>query len=225
MSDPRRDTGPAPLPDGLTPPAPSAAAQAVAGEGARLHDAPSAHGSGAAPQAGAGAATATANANANATATATGAASDAPHTTDTPNTPFQPDVGWLGDLQGLAQAARGMFQSRALLLVLELERARHGLINLMVLLVVAAIAGATAWFALWAGLIALAVHLGLALPWACAGVLVINLLLLGWVASAMKSLAPLMSLPASRRQFHWLFNDPRDQEDTATDGRPAAPSA
>lgn len=219
MSDPRRDTGPAPLPDGLTPPAPSAAAQAVAGEGARLHDAPSAHGDGAAPQAGAGAATANANAN------ATGAASDAPHTTDTPNTPFQPDVGWLGDLQGLAQAARGMFQSRALLLVLELERARHGLINLMVLLVVAAIAGATAWFALWAGLIALAVHLGLALPWACAGVLVINLLLLGWVASAMKSLAPLMSLPASRRQFHWLFNDPRDQEDTATDGRPAAPSA
>ncbi len=118
-----------------------------------------------------------------------------------------------------------MFQSRALLLVLELERARHGLINLMVLLVVAAIAGSTAWFALWAGLIALAVHLGLALPWACAGVVVINLLLLGWVASAMKSLAPLMSLPASRRQFHWLFNDPRDQEDTSADGRPSAPSA
>jgi hypothetical protein len=136
-----------------------------------------------------------------------------------------PDVGWMGDLQGLAQAARGMFQSRALLLMLELERARHGLINLMVLLVVAAIAGATAWFALWAGVIALAVHLGLALPWACLGVLVINLLLLGWVASAMKSLAPLMSLPASRRQFHWLFNDPRDQEDTPADGRPAAPSA
>lgn len=209
MSDPRRDTGPAPLPDGLTPPASPAAAQAAAGEGARLHDAPSAYGDGAG-RADAGAA----------------AAAAAGATPDTPGSqPFPPDVGWLGDLQGLAQAARGMFQSRALLLVLELERARHGLINLMVLLVVAAIAGATAWLALWAGLIALAVHLGLALPWACAGVLVINLLLLGWVASAMKSLAPLMSLPASRRQFHWLFNDPRDQEDTATDGRPAAPSA
>ena len=131
----------------------------------------------------------------------------------------------MADLQGLVRSARGMFQSRLLLLVLELDRARHGLINLMILLVVAAIAGATAWFALWAALIALAVHLGLALPWACLGVLVINLVLLGWVAAAMKSLAPLMSLPASRRQFHWLFNDPRDQEDTASHGRTAAPSA
>lgn len=200
MSDPRRDTGPAPLPDGLTPSAPATATQASAGAGARPHAAP-------ADDAGA--------AGANAAAGPSGS----------PEAPFRPDLGWLGDLQGLAQAARGMFQSRALLLVLELERARHGLVSMMVLLVVAAIAGATAWFALWAGLIALAVHLGLALPWACAGVVVINLLLLGWVASAMKSLAPLMSLPASRRQFHWLFNDPRDQEDTSADGRPSAPSA
>lgn len=200
MSDPRRDTGPAPLPDGLTPPTSSTAASAAVGEGERPNAAPADH---------AGA------------TRASGAAGPA----GSPEGPFRPDIGWLGDLQGLAQAARGMFQSRALLLVLELERARHGLINLMVLLVVAAIAGATAWFALWAGLIALAVHLGLALPWACAGVVVINLLLLGWVASAMKSLAPLMSLPASRRQFHWLFNDPRDQEDTSADGRPSAPSA
>ncbi|SEL19126.1 hypothetical protein SAMN05216359_10684 [Roseateles sp. YR242] len=118
-----------------------------------------------------------------------------------------------------------MFQSRLLLLVLELERARHGVVSLLVLLVVAAIAGATAWWALWAGLIALAVHLGLALPWACAGVLVINLLVLGWVVAAMKSLTPLVSLPASRRQFHWLFNDPRDQEEAPTDGRTATPSA
>jgi hypothetical protein len=131
----------------------------------------------------------------------------------------------MGDLHGLAQAARGMVQSRALLLMLELQRARHGLVSLMVLLVVAAIAGATAWWALWAGLIALAVHMGLALPWACAGVLVINLLLLLWVAAAMKALAPMMSLPASRRQFHWLFNDPRDQEDPSTDGRTTAPNA
>lgn len=213
MSDPRRDTGPAPEPDGLTPPAPSVASVSAAGEGA-------------APHAPSHAATATAGGTSTdqmfgaTDGTAAGRASGG-----TAERPAPPDLGWLGDVQGLAQAARGMFQSRALLLVLELERARHGLVSLMLLLVVAAIAGATAWFALWAGLIALAVHLGLALPWACAGVLVINLLLLGWVAAAMKSLAPLMSLPASRRQFHWLFNDPRDQEDTPDDGRPAAPSA
>ncbi|MBB3192720.1 phage holin family protein [Roseateles terrae] len=211
MSHPRRDTGAAPLPDGLSPQTPAP---------------PAAHAAGAAgPVDAVDAAAAAERAALNQPPPGGASPHAVPPSPSGEGALPPPDLGWMGDLQGLAQAARGMFQSRALLLMLELERARHGLINLMVLLVVAAIAGATAWFALWAGAIALAVHLGLALPWACLGVLVINLLLLGWVASAMKSLAPLMSLPASRRQFHWLFNDPRDQEDTPADGRPAAPSA
>lgn len=135
-----------------------------------------------------------------------------------------PDVGWLGDVSGLFRSARGMLQGRLLLLALELQRAQRGLVLLAVLGVIAAIAGATAWLALWAGAVALAVHLGLALPWACAGVLVINVLLLLWVLSAMKSVVPLVALPASRRQFHWLFNDPRDAEDDSQDGR-SPPSA
>lgn len=130
----------------------------------------------------------------------------------------------MGDLSGLARSARGMLQGRLLLLALELQRAQRGVVLLAVFGVIAAIAGATAWLALWAVAVALAVHFGLALPWACAGVLVINLLLLLWVLAAMKSVAPLVALPASRRQFHWLFNDPRDAEDSSNDDR-SAPSA
>lgn len=137
-----------------------------------------------------------------------------------------PPVGatWLGDVQGMARAARGMLSGRLLLLALELQRARHGLVSLVILGVVAAIAGATAWLALWALLVAIAVHVGLTWPWAFAGVLVINLLLLGWVAAAMKALTPMLALPASRRQFHWLFNDPMDPEAPSPDGRTARPS-
>lgn len=119
----------------------------------------------------------------------------------------------------MARAARGMLSGRLLLLALELQRAKHGLVSLVILGVVAAIAGATAWIALWALLVAIAVHLGLSWPWAFAGVLVINLLLLVWVAAAMKALTPMLALPASRRQFHWLFNDPMDPEEPSPDGR------
>ncbi|UXH80535.1 hypothetical protein [Roseateles amylovorans] len=132
-----------------------------------------------------------------------------------------PDIGWMGDLKGLTGSLRGMVQGRLLLLSLELQRAQQGLMSLVVLLVVAAIAGATAWLALWAGLAALAVQLGLSWPWACAAVLGANLLLLLWMVAAMKSLMPLLSLPASRRQFHWLFNDPQDAPAPPDDGRTA----
>jgi hypothetical protein len=124
----------------------------------------------------------------------------------------------------MARAARGMLSGRLLLLALELQRARHGLVSLVILGVVAAIAGATAWLALWALLVALAVHFGLTWPWAFAGVLVINLVLLVWVAAAMKALTPMLALPASRRQFHWLFNDPTDPEEPSPDGRTPRPS-
>ncbi|WP_416762949.1 hypothetical protein ACNI65_10695 [Roseateles sp. So40a] len=130
---------------------------------------------------------------------------------------------WLGDLQGMARAARGMVSGRLLLLSLELRRARHGLVSLVILGVVAAIAGATAWIAFWALIAALAVHFGLSWPWAFAGVLVLNLLVLVWVAAAMKALTPMLALPASRRQFHWLFNDPMDPEESSADGRTATP--
>ena len=131
--------------------------------------------------------------------------------------------GWMGELQGMARAARGMLSGRLLLLALELRRARHGLVSLAILGVVAAIAGATAWLALWALLAALAVHLGLSWPWAFAGILAVNLLLLLWVVAAMKALAPMLALPASRRQFHWLFNDPMDPEAPSADGHTSTP--
>ncbi|MDH0866083.1 hypothetical protein [Mitsuaria sp. GD03876] len=138
-----------------------------------------------------------------------------------PRGELPPDAGWLGELQGMARAARGMLSGRLLLLALELRRARHGLVSLAILGVVAAIAGATAWLALWALLAALAVHFGLSWPWAFGGVLVLNLLVLLWVVAAMKALAPMLSLPASRRQFHWLFNDPMDPEEPSADARTA----
>ncbi|WP_431103832.1 hypothetical protein [Roseateles noduli] len=133
-------------------------------------------------------------------------------------------AGWFGDLQGMARAARGMLSGRLLLLALELRRARHGLVSLAILGVIAAIAGATGWLALWAMLVALAVHFGLSWPWAFAGVLVINLLLLVWVVAAMKALTPMLALPASRRQFHWLFNDPMDPEEPSPDASHPRPS-
>lgn len=143
-----------------------------------------------------------------------------PGSADRPTGP--PDLGWLGNLKGLTGSLRGMVQGRLLLLSLELQRAQQGLMSLIVLLVVAAIAGATAWIALWAGLAALAVQFGLTWPWACAAVLGANLLLLLWMVAAMKSLMPLLSLPASRRQFHWLFNDPQDAPAPSDDGRTAS---
>lgn len=146
-----------------------------------------------------------------------------PHGASAPGGAAPADAGWLGDLQGMVRSARGMLSGRLLLLALELRRARHGLVSLAILGVVAAIAGATAWLALWALLAALAVHFGLSWPWAFAGVLVVNVLVLLWVVAAMKALAPMLSLPASRRQFHWLFNDPMDPEESSADGRPATP--
>lgn len=119
-----------------------------------------------------------------------------------------------------------MVSGRLSLLALELRRAQHGLVSLVILGVVAAIAGATAWIALWALIAALAVHLlGLSWPWAFAGVLVFNLLVLLWVVAAMKALTPLLSLPASRRQFHWLFHDPNDPTDAADPFDPYDPAA
>jgi hypothetical protein len=61
--------------------------------------------------------------------------------------------------------------------------------------------GATAWIALWVGLAAACIALGLAWPWVVLLVLFVNLAAAAWAALRIKALAPLLALPATLRRL------------------------
>ena len=95
----------------------------------------------------------------------------------------------------------GLLTDRVQLLSLELRRASNALGQMVALGLLAAILFATAWIALWVGLAAAFVAVGLAWPWIVLLVLFVNLAAAVWAVMRVKALAPLLALPATLRRL------------------------
>ncbi len=95
----------------------------------------------------------------------------------------------------------GLLTDRVHLLALELRRASHALGQMVALGLLAAILLATAWTALWVGLAAAFLAVGLAWPWIVLLVLFVNLAAAVWAVMRLKALAPLLALPATLRRL------------------------
>ena len=95
----------------------------------------------------------------------------------------------------------GLLTDRVHLLSLELRRASNALGQMVALGLLAAILLATAWLALWVGLAAAFLAVGLAWPWIVLLILFVNLVAAVWAVLRVKSLAPLLALPATLRQL------------------------
>jgi uncharacterized membrane protein YqjE len=95
----------------------------------------------------------------------------------------------------------GLLTDRVHLLSLELQRASNALGQMVALGLLAAILFATAWLTLWVGLAAAFLAVGLAWPWIVLLVLFVNGAAAVWAVLRVKSLAPLLALPATLRQL------------------------
>ncbi len=104
-------------------------------------------------------------------------------------------------LKGLAADLPGLLSDRIHLAALELKRARQALLQMAMLVVLAAIFAATAWLALWAFLVALALSAGVSLPLALAGALVLNAAGGAFALKKAMSLVDLLTLPATLRRL------------------------
>ena len=106
----------------------------------------------------------------------------------------------------------GLLTDRVHLLSLELRRASNALGQMVALGLLAAILFATAWIALWVGLAAAFVAVGLAWPWIVLLVLFVNLSAAAWAVMRVKALAPLLALPATLRRLSDADALPSDSE-------------
>ena len=131
-----------------------------------------------------------------------------------------PRKGWLESLQSIWRELPGLVSDRVDLLSLELQRAGRVLAQIVALLVAAAILGVTAWLALWAGIAVGLVELGL--HWSLSLLLVLALNAgVAWLAiSRLRTLLPLLRLPATRRHL----TPGRTTEPSAPSGPPAPPA-
>jgi hypothetical protein len=128
---------------------------------------------------------------------------DAPPSPDSQDFQEPPD-----DLVSLPKAVGALFADlpglltdRVHLLALELRRAGGALGQMVALGLLAAILFATAWIALWVGVAAAVLALGVAWPWALLLVLLVNLGAAVWALLRVKALAPLLALPATLRRL------------------------
>jgi hypothetical protein len=135
-----------------------------------------------------------------------------------PPRPADPDdgVSLPGAIAALIADLPGLLTDRVRLLALELRRASGALGQIVALGLLAAILFATAWIALWAGLVAGFIALGLFWPWAVLIVLVVNLSAAVWAAMRAKALAPLLALPATLRRL--TDADSRESDDDREQG-------
>ena len=104
-------------------------------------------------------------------------------------------------LQALWLDLPGLVSDRVHLLTLELKRAGGALAVMLGLVIGAAVLASTAWIALWVGIAAALLHWGLAWGWVFLIVLALNL---GGAAFALlraRSLAHLLTLPATVRRL------------------------
>src|SRR5262245_37742552 len=94
----------------------------------------------------------------------------------------------LKEAAALLRDLPGLLTDRIRLLSLELHRATEALAQMVVLGLLAAIFCATAWLALWVGITAALVEAGLARPWACALVVLVNLAAALWAGLRVRAL-------------------------------------
>ena len=95
----------------------------------------------------------------------------------------------------------GLLSDRVLLLSLELKRAGKALAVMIGLIVAAAVLAGTFWVALWVGIAAALLQAGLAWGWVLLIVLAINLGGIAYALLRAKSLAHLLTLPATVRRL------------------------
>jgi hypothetical protein len=107
----------------------------------------------------------------------------------------------LDQLLSLYRELPGLISDRVDLISLELHRAGRTLLQIVALLVVAAILGVTAWLVLWAGIVSALVAAGWPLVLALAVALVSNIGASAWALFRMRRLLPLLGLPATRRHL------------------------
>jgi uncharacterized membrane protein YqjE len=128
----------------------------------------------------------------------------------------------LQSLQGLWRELPGLINDRVDLLALELERAGMALMQIVALVVVAAILAVTAWIALWGAVVALLISLKLHWGLAALLVLLVNLGSAWWAVSRIRSLVPMLQLSATRR--HMTLGASREPDPDPADP-PAPPYA
>ena len=114
-------------------------------------------------------------------------------------TPDRPGIAQ--QIKSLLEDIPGLISDRVHLAALELKRARQALVQMVGLVVAAAILMATAWIALWALLVAGAVRYGLSWVAAFGIILLINLVG-SWLAiRRARALAGYLALPATVRRL------------------------
>ena len=131
-----------------------------------------------------------------------------------------PQKGWLDSLQSIWRELPGLLSDRVDLLSLELKRAGRVLAQIVALLVAAAILGVTAWLTLWAGIAVGLVELGLHWSLSLLVVLALNAGVAWLAISRLRTLLPLLRLPATRRHL----TPGRTTEPSAPSGPPAPPA-
>jgi type VI protein secretion system component VasK len=138
-----------------------------------------------------------------------------------------PPTGAADEVASLPQAVGALFADlpglltdRVHLLALELRRASGALGQMVALGLLAAILFATAWIALWAGVAATVLAIGVAWPWAVLLVLFVNLAAAVWALLRVKALAPLLALPATLRRLTDSDSVERHDEDEHEHGHP-----
>ncbi len=109
----------------------------------------------------------------------------------------------------------GLIGDRVDLLALELQRAGVALASMVAWLVVAAIVGATGWLALCGAVTLLLIERGLSGAAVLIGVMVVNLVIAAWAVHKVRSLAPLLKLPATRRQLSFRSSESDIADDPA----------
>lgn len=108
---------------------------------------------------------------------------------------------WSRALSDLWTQLPGLLNDRIELLSLELQRAGAALVQVVILIVAAAILGVTAWLVLWGAVVIALVAAGLHLAWALAAALLINVAAAFWAVARVRRLLPLLRLPATRRHL------------------------
>ena len=127
----------------------------------------------------------------------------------------------LGDL---LHELPGLVSDRVHLLSLEIKRAGIATAHIVALTLGAAILLATAWLALWAGVIVGLMQNGVHWAWVFGGVLLVNGGAAAWTLLRVKQLAPLLGLPATLRHLT-LAREPAPSSSAGAASLAAAPAS
>jgi uncharacterized membrane protein YqjE len=112
-----------------------------------------------------------------------------------------PPPSLLASLQDLWRDLPGLLNDRVELLSLELHRVGTALVEIVVLVVAAAILGVTAWLVLWSAIVMTLLAAGVPVLLALLAVLLVNVAAALWAVARARRVLPLLRLPATRRHM------------------------